>query len=65
MDSGSSEMAFHSKMVKALADSGVPFNKYWKNCQNSRVYGDMEFIIDGDSYPFENKEWMQKEKNQT
>jgi len=58
-------MAFPAKMVKALSDSGVPFDKFRKKCQNSRVYGDMEFIIGGDSYPLENKEWMLRAKNNT
>ena len=58
MDSGSSEMAIPSKMMKALSDSGVPFEKYRKRCQSSKSYGGMEFIIGGDSYPLENKEWM-------
>ena len=65
MDSGSSEMAFPSGMIKALSDSGVPFEKYKKRCLSSKSYGDMEFIIGGDSYPLENKEWMQRALNNT
>jgi len=58
VDSGSSEIGFPSKMIKALSDSGVPFEKFRKKCQTSTSYGDMEFIISGDSYIMENKEWM-------
>ena len=65
LDSGSSEIAIPTKMMKALSDSGVPFDKYRKKCKNSRVYGDMEFIIGGDSYPLTNKEWMLRAKNNT
>jgi hypothetical protein len=52
-------------MVKALSDSGVPFEKYQKRCLSSKSYGNMEFIIGGDSYPLENKEWMQRALNGT
>jgi len=41
-------------MIRALSDSGVPFDKHRKKCQTSKSYGDMEFIISGDSYILDN-----------
>ena len=58
-------MTFPHEMLNVLSEAGVPFPDKPKKCSSGRDYGDLEFIIGGDSYVMKYNEWMWKGKDIT
>jgi hypothetical protein len=56
-------MSFPPAAVEALAQAGVPFPTHVKKCNKAEDYGNMEFLIGGQTYGLSNTEWMFKEQS--
>ena len=65
VDSGSTEMALPVQMINVLSEAGVPFPDKPKKRSSGKDFGDLEFIIGGDSYVLNYNEWMWKGKEIT
>lgn len=58
-------MSFPPAAVETLAQAGVPFEKHVKRCHSAQDYGNLDFVINGQTFTLDNNEWMFKEKSLT